>query len=71
MVKRILNGLQKKYPEMEVESIEALTHPSRLIDEKIRMLPALKIGKDILSGFILKPKDIHQFIESHQAESTT
>lgn len=65
MVKRILSGLQKKYPEVEVETIEALTHPSRLKDEKIRMLPAIKIGEDTLSGFILKPSKVNHFIESH------
>ncbi|MEA3464441.1 MAG: hypothetical protein U9R29_00240 [Thermodesulfobacteriota bacterium] len=34
----------------------------------IRMIPALKIGDDILSGILLSEEKIREFIEQHQAK---
>lgn len=60
-----LKKLGKEYPELELASIEVAFDYKLAWSEGIRMFPALKIEKDILSGVFLTRKAIRKFIEDH------
>jgi hypothetical protein len=60
-----LKRLQEEHPDLEVEVIEVTTSPIRAWKDGIRGFPALKIGDDILIGFLLSPNKIRSLIQSH------
>ena len=45
-----------------VMEIDALIHASKAWKEKIRMIPALKCGDDIISGIMLSRQAIEAFL---------
>ncbi len=60
-----LKNLEKEYPELDLASIEVTFDYKLAWSEGIRMFPALKIEKDILSGVFLTRKAIRKFVEDH------
>ena len=50
---------------LDLETIEVATNLTRIRQAGIRTVPAIKIGNDILTGFILTPQMIRRFIEQH------
>jgi hypothetical protein len=57
-----LKALQAAYPNLRIEEVEILTSPLRAWREGVRMVPALKSGKRILSGVLLHKKAIIDFV---------
>ena len=55
-------------PDIEMETIAVATNAIRTWKAGIRMIPAFKIGDDILSGLLLSEEKIREFIEKHQTE---
>jgi hypothetical protein len=49
-------------PEIEVEYVDVLAEPGRTFADGIRMIPALRIGKKILSGIYLSKNSISLFL---------
>lgn len=66
MVDRVLTRLQQENPELEVTRIDVAAHPLLAWKKGIRMFPALKAGSKILSGVILREKDIRRFIDAEK-----
>ena len=60
-----LKKLKEKHPEVEVDPIEVTFDLMRVWKDRVRMFPALKIENDILSGIILGPESIRNFVENH------
>lgn len=58
-----LKRLQKEHTDPEIEQIEVTTHPLRAWQDGIRIFPAIKIGDEVLSGIILTPARVREFIE--------
>ena len=57
-----LQALCATYSHLQVEEIEILTSPLRAWRDGVRMIPALKIGKSILSGAYLSKTAITSFV---------
>ncbi len=55
----------EEFPSVEVEKIDVITHPGKAWNDKIRMIPALKTGQDILSGILLSEEQIRNFIRKN------
>ncbi len=54
-------------PGIQIEEVDILGSPQRCIQNGIRMVPALVIDKDKLSGIFLNKKAIKAFITRHKA----
>lgn len=63
---RELEKIVQDNETLEVETIEIGSNFGRCWRAGIRMIPALKIGDDILSGVLLSEDKIRQFIERHR-----
>ena len=57
--------ISPEFPELEIESIEITLNLTRTRAAAIRFVPAIKIGEDVLTGIILTPTKIRQFIKKH------
>lgn len=60
-----LERIKARHPDLEVVPIEITTNLGRALKAGIRGFPALKIGDDILVGFILTAKAVRRFVEEH------
>jgi len=49
---KMLKAFQQRYPEVEIEEVEALRFPRRMREAGIRHLPTLVIGEQILTRAI-------------------
>ncbi len=67
-VRKILARLQTHYPFLVINEIDVLLHPVQSWNNKIRMIPALKTGKTILSAFTINESQLIDFIESSLTE---
>lgn len=69
---RILHHLIPEYPSLELNIIEVATRPIESFRAGVRMIPAIQCGDEILSGFALDEKQIHDFLQRHNtaAEDT-
>lgn len=56
-------------PEIRVEEVDVLTAPRKSWNDGIRMIPALKIDKHILSAFLMSKTNIAAFIDEHKHSS--
>ncbi|MDH5524265.1 MAG: hypothetical protein OEY01_09775 [Desulfobulbaceae bacterium] len=65
-----LKKISKEFPELEIETIEITTNLSRTRAAAIRSVPALKIGKEVLTGIILTPQNIRGFIAKNLSTSS-
>ncbi len=54
-------------PDIQIEEVDILGSPQRCLQDGIRMVPALVIDKDKLSGIFLSKKVIQAFINRHKA----
>ena len=64
-VSRILKKIVASSPNLDLETIEVATNLTRIRQVGIRTVPAIRIGNDVLTGFILTPQMIRRFIEQH------
>jgi predicted DsbA family dithiol-disulfide isomerase len=60
-----LKKISTEFPELEIENIEITLNLTRTRAAAIRFVPAIKIGEDVLTGIILTPTKIRQFIKKH------
>ncbi len=67
LAKRYLLDITGNDPDIQIEEVDILGSPQRCLQDGIRMVPALVIGKDKLSGVFLSKKAIKSFINHHQA----
>lgn len=63
LVGRALQKLQEQHPDLVVEKIEVITRPVESLRQGIRIIPALTAGGRKLSGIILTPAAVREFIE--------
>ncbi len=66
LAKKNLLGITGNDPDIQIEEVDILGSPQRCLQDGIRMVPALVIGKDKLSGVFLSKKAIKTFINRHQ-----
>ena len=64
MVGRELEKLKDKHPELEVQEIDVIAHPIQAIKNKIKMIPALKIG-DHAKTIGFNPNSVKNFVEAY------
>ena len=64
-VSRTLKKIVAGSPNLELESIEVATNLTRSRQAGIKTVPTIKIGNDVLTGFLLTPQRIRRFIEQH------
>jgi len=62
--------LQAADTTIEVEEIDILSHPKRAINDGIRMIPALRIGEQMISSIFLTREKITDFIENNRTSPT-
>lgn len=65
VARRHLLALCSTLNNVEVEEIEYLSSPRRAWQDNIKMIPAIKIGDDLLSGLFLTKKEIADFVIRH------
>lgn len=66
VVARELNRLLLVYPDLEIEKIEVLANAMQAWQVGVRAVPTLKIGKHMLSGWIITPAAVRSFIADHR-----
>ncbi|MGV1099508.1 thioredoxin family protein [Thiovibrio sp. JS02] len=62
-VDRVLKKICAEIPDLVIERIEVITNPERARKAGVRSVPTLKIGDDLLAGFMLNRKKIDHFLE--------
>ena len=67
LAKKYLLQITGDNPEIQIEEVDILGSPQRCLQDGIRMVPALVIGDDKLSGAFLSKKAIKAFINHHRA----
>jgi len=69
MVGRELTKLKKQYPHLDIQEVDVIAHPMQTIKNKIKMIPALKIGdKSKTIGF--SPDSVRKFVEANLGTPT-
>lgn len=66
LARKYLRELATANPSMEVEEIDVLLSPGRAWRDGIRMIPALKVGDQIISSLYLSKNVISDFIARHK-----
>lgn len=64
MAGKILNNAVNSYPEVEIEKIDIASSIKRTKESGIKMIPAIKIDNEVLSGLVLTKNRIFEFIEN-------
>ena len=59
---KYLRELTSNQPGIEIETVDVLQAPTRLLADGIRMIPTLKIGNRQLSGWFLRKNTIREFL---------
>ena len=62
LAKKHLLAVCSAHPHLEVEEVELVTSPLRTWRDGIKMVPALKVGDNVLSDLYLSKKAITDFI---------
>lgn len=61
-----LRKLHKEFGnKIEIEKIELISNYSRFKKEKVKNIPSLKIGEDLLSGQFLSYELVRSFVLKH------
>ncbi len=64
LARKALFELTAEKSNLEIEEVDILSHPLRTWKDGIRLIPALKIEKKLLSGVFLSRQEISGFIDS-------
>ncbi|SDO82341.1 thioredoxin domain-containing protein [Desulforhopalus singaporensis] len=67
LVKQHLLGFLSDNAGAKLEEIDILKHPARTWSDGVRMIPAIKIGANVLSSVWLGKKDVIDFLTSQRA----
>ena len=57
-----LSRILEDFPEIELEKVEYLANMGAARKEGVRSIPTLKSGDSQLSGFLLRPKQMREFL---------
>ncbi len=69
MAARHLRSIAGNDPSLQITEREVGSHPVRIWRQGIRMIPALQIGRQTLSGIYLSKKQIESFIKHSKLNS--
>ena len=62
LAKKHLLAVCSAHPRLQIEEVELVTSPLRAWRDGIKMVPALKIGDNVLSGLYLSKTAITDFL---------
>jgi hypothetical protein len=62
LARKHLLDLCSKHSHLQVEEVELMTSPLRTLRDGIKMVPALRVGNNVLSGIYLSKKAITDFV---------
>lgn len=62
IVEKHLTHLVKDLPDTTIETIDIAAHPLKSWKDGIRMIPAIKIGEEVLSSIYLSKKELITFV---------
>lgn len=65
LAKKILLELTRDRPEMHIEVREIFFSPLQACKEGISMIPAIKVGDQVLSGIFLTRNTISEFLRKN------
>jgi len=65
MASKSLRELSKEIPGIKIKEVDVLRRPSESWKNGVRLIPALKIEDDILSGIYLTKESIETFVRRH------
>ena len=63
LVGLVLNKLQEEYRDLDIVKVEVTINPMESLRKGIRTIPTLTAGGDKLSGIILTPAAVREFVE--------
>ena len=69
LAKKYLHEITGNNPDIHVKEIDILKEPGRAWKDGIRMIPALKIDNQILSGLFLNKNAVSMFLARHNVWS--
>lgn len=65
MTAKVVERLQSCFPNMSLSVIEVTRQPLLCWQKGIRMIPAIRVKEEILSGLMLGEERIRPFLEKH------
>jgi len=63
MAKKALDELLTDVDDVQLEEVEIITNPLRVLKDGVKFIPTLKSGDERLSGILLNQKKIKAFLE--------
>jgi predicted DsbA family dithiol-disulfide isomerase len=63
IAKKALLELAGNNTDLHIEEVDIITSPGKFRDAGISMIPAIKIGDEVLSSFFLRRNTIRKFVE--------
>ncbi len=67
MALKVLREIIAEKDQLELETVDVLRHPLLARKKGIRMIPAIIVGDQKLSGFLLKKDKIEDFLAQQMA----
>lgn len=65
LARKYLSELTRDIPNLQIEEREVFFNPLIAAKEGVRMIPAIKVGKQILSGAVLTKGQIRNFLQKN------
>ena len=65
LARKWLSELTRNVPDLHIDEREVLHSPRQILHEGIRMIPAIRIGDQILSGAVLTKRKINDFLRKN------
>lgn len=66
IARKALHKLTQSHGEIELEKVEILYSLKRLKQDRITMIPAIKVGDKVLSGLYLNEQAISHFLRENK-----
>ncbi len=55
--------MEQEFPRLRIEKVDILASPGRVLQQGVRMIPALQTGEKKLSGIFLSAAEIRRFVQ--------
>ena len=65
MAHKYLTELTRKYPAIMIQQVDVLLQPVKCWEDGIRMIPAIRINDNVLSGLYLTRASVEKFVSEH------
>lgn len=65
LARKYLSLLTRGIPNLQIEEREVFFSPLKAAKEGIRMIPAIKVGEQVLSGAVLTKGQIRNFLQEN------